>query len=404
MKKQFFLTFLLFLLSLGVFSQMWSDCVYEKPMANVNLVSISDIKASGWALYEPFTDDFNTSTLDRLKWSPVDWQCHDMSELAYFRDQLDNVKVENGSLLLRCKPDTAWTCGDPPITRNFSSGYVSSKYTTRFGYIEVKCKLPADINLNPCFWTYGTYWPDHCRRYDEIDVNEYIPYEGSNQTFRQSILRKYDYCAENTLQVECKDLLFSQPYTNQDIIFGLEWLPTEINFFVNGLLTNSYKYTDIDEWVSPGNYPDRSVFTCVDFTNGVAQYIFLSLSLNPYDPPINLAQGWSLDWVRSFKLVQGFNYEWNPNYISLNDPNLTRVHKVVKIGGYGHSGDIPVNSNITLWGEDYVYLDENFSLPPETEFTVRAIVTAPELFYSNSNLPDPQTVFNPDKVFNPNSY
>jgi hypothetical protein len=389
MKKLVFIVLILFMV-IKTFSQECSKETWELD----EMGSLSEAKSSGWVFWPETSDEFNVPTLDSTKWDVAGHDslfCHGMSTYAYFRDDTSVVLLENGRLILKCKSDVPYNCDGH--NHNYSSGYILSKelYSGgtffHFGLIQLKCKFPDEVGLEPCFWTTGGVWPaNYMTRYDEIDVIEKIRDLSSNNIFRQSLWRWIFPNPPDTFHlrhVECKQLVYPTPYTGTDFIITLEWLPTEINFYMNGHWTNTYKYTTDPSAISPYGYTGtRSNFTCVDFTYACKQGIQLSLSLTT-DTPGDLSKGFEVDWIRSYKLVQGVETYW-PTTVSLADPELTRVHKTVTFGGVFHNGAIPANSKITVWASDSITLDKGFTLQPNCTFELRRINTDPDLVVSSS--------------------
>ena len=391
MKKLTFIMVILFI-SIKIFSQ---NCSRETRELD-EMEPINAAKESGWVFWPETSDEFNDSTLDRSKWDvsgqDSGFYCHGMSPYAYFKDDTSVVRLQNGRLILKCKPDSTIICDSNEY--HYSSGYILSKEASsggplfHFGLIQLKCKFPNEVGLEPCFWTTGGVWPgNYMTRYDEIDVIEKIMQLGSNKTFRQSLVRwifPEDTDTIKTTQVECRQLLYPTPYTGIEFIITLEWLPTEINFYMNGHWTNTYKYTTDPSAISPIYYQGtRSNFTCVDFTYACKQGIQLSLSLT--DPnPVDLTKGFEVDWIRSYKLVQGVETYW-PTNVSLADPELTRVHNTVKFGGALHNGTIPANCTINVWASNSIILDKGFTLQPNCTFELRRIDTHEDLLVSPVN-------------------
>lgn len=389
MKKIVFIVIVLFT-HICIFSQVCSKQTREQD----GLGSISYAKSQGWSFWTPTSDEFNSAILDRNKWDVAGQSgllCHSMSTYAYFKDDPTNVYLANGRLILKVKPDTPYLCDSH--YHNYSSGYIMSKLVNNggpdfhFGLIQLKCKLPNEVGLEPSFWTYGGVWPgNYMTRYDEIDVLEKIVELSSNKIFRQSLLRNIFPNPPNQnhiSQVECKQLEYSTPYTGTEFVITVEWFPTEINFYMNGHWTNTFKYSSDPSSISPNNYPGpRSEFTCVDFTYACKQGIQLSLSLTSPNP-VNLSEGFEVDWIRSYKLVQGISTYW-PTAVSLNDPELTTVHSTVIFGGVNHNGNIPPYSNITVWATNSITLDKGFTLQPNCTFEMRRIDSDPDLLITSN--------------------
>lgn len=127
-----------------------------------------------------WTESFNGSSLDTDKWeimvgngtTPVDYGVWEWgnSEMQYYTDRTDNVKVEDGKLKLtaRYEPDYNGTGYD------YTSGRIRTRpdlnVTWRYGKFEALIKLPSAQSVWPAFWMLPKLgsWP-----YDgEIDIME----------------------------------------------------------------------------------------------------------------------------------------------------------------------------------------------------------------------------------------
>ncbi|MEI7501246.1 MAG: family 16 glycosylhydrolase [Bacteroidota bacterium] len=380
------------LLSVNTFPQ---ECDDKKTLEPDVMGSLSEATGPGWVFWPETSDEFNELTLDRNKWDVAGQDglfCHGMSPYAYFKDNDTSVvRVKNGRLILKCKPDMPYLCEGQYHT--YSSGYIKSKELYlggtffHYGLIQLKCKFPNEVGLEPCFWTTGgEYSGGFMTRYDEIDVIEKNLNLPSNYIFRQSLWRwiflNPPPSQERHADGEFKHLEYPSPYTGTDFVITVEWLPTEINFYMNGHWTNTYKYTNDPSSLSLSDYPGpRSEFTCVDFTYACKQGIQLSLSLTSNNP-VNLAEGFEVDWIRSYKLVPGESTYW-PDFVLLSDAELTKVHSTITFGGTSHNGEIPANSNIRIWASNSITMDKGFTLQPNCIFEMRRIDTDPDLFTGN---------------------
>lgn len=366
------------LYALSIYSQnycYWLDKDKHYDNVPTNILPIT----TGWIEYAPFTDEFDS--LDNTKWVIIN-DTHSMSPNAYFSNSIDNVDTINGKLLLKAKMlSSPYLIGGNFY--NYSSGYICSIDTIRYGYIEMKCKLPSNIALAPCFWLCGikgqNSYPFNGYEYDEIDVFElFLPdnnFDTDIEDIDKSLMHNFYHNLDGPLTTKSclrQKISFTNSFLNQDIIFAVEWLPEEIHYYVNGHITKSVKYADMNSgWVH-----NDSDFTCTNFLNAIGQRFQISLSVNRLiETYPDVSQAFEIDYVRSYKLEEGFDYEYWPSSFSMSDPNMFKVHKSIRLGGNGHTATIPQNENITIWATDGIVLDNGFTVVGNTIFTARNIAT-----------------------------
>lgn len=118
-------------------------------------------------------DDFDGDSLDYSKWG-VEQNAFGggNQELQIYTDRPENVRVENGKLILEARKDNAAVAG---TSRQYSSGRIRTKHRGdwTYGRIEVSAKLPSGQGLWPAIWMlpteerYGTWAAS-----GEIDIME----------------------------------------------------------------------------------------------------------------------------------------------------------------------------------------------------------------------------------------
>ena len=172
----------------------------------------------------------------------------------------DNVSVSNGNLILKSRNDGGGPCG---LQR--SSGYVDTKgkFSFKYGYAEMRAKLPKGKGIWPAFWTLpaGGGWPP------EIDIFEMLG-DKPNKLY-------FTVHAEGCNDPNCGgySCCKSGSYTGADFsadyhIFGIEWTSSYIAWFVDGVerfrstqyVTQQAMFLVIDTYVGgdwPGN-PDNT--------------------------------------------------------------------------------------------------------------------------------------------------
>lgn len=163
------------------------------------------------------------------------------NELQYYTDRPENVKVEDGMLHITA------------LQEDFEgSGFTSARLLTKgkfeqtYGRYEARIKLPWGQGIWPAFWLLGgnideVSWPQ-C---GEIDIMEY---RGQEPTINNGTLHGPGYSAGQSIT---KSYTLENDRFDSDFhIFGIEWGPKYINFYVDDVLYNQITPDDVTgEWV-----------------------------------------------------------------------------------------------------------------------------------------------------------
>ncbi len=162
-------------------------------------------------------------------------------ELQYYTDRTENVTVENGVLLITA------------VEESFEgSSYTSARLVTRglfeqtYGRFEARIRLPYGQGLWPAFWLLGnnceqSVWPQ-C---GEIDIMEYL---GDSPTTVFGSVHGPGFSAG---EAETKEYsLLNDRFDTGFHVFGIEWGPNFINYYVDGDLYNQITPDDVaGQWV-----------------------------------------------------------------------------------------------------------------------------------------------------------
>jgi len=168
------------------------------------------------------------------------------NELQYYTDRPENVVVENGMLKITA------------LEESFQgSGYTSArlltqgKYQKKFGRFEARMKLPWGQGIWPVFWMLGDdqngtlVWP----QLGEIDIMEY---RGQDPTIVLGSVHGPGYSGGEAFS-KSYDLVNNR-FDTDFHIFGIEWGPDYINYYVDDVLYNQITPDDVDgEWVFNDN-------------------------------------------------------------------------------------------------------------------------------------------------------
>jgi len=133
-----------------------------------------------------WSDEFDGTTLDLTKWNiETGGGGWGNNEKQYYTNRTDNVRLENGSLVIEAKKETYG-----------SNGYTSARINTRnkvnytYGKIEARISLPVGKGTWPAYWMLGSNfstagWPT-C---GEVDMMEHV---GSDPTMISHAVHTYE--------------------------------------------------------------------------------------------------------------------------------------------------------------------------------------------------------------------
>lgn len=163
------------------------------------------------------------------------------NELQYYTSRPENVVVQNGFLIITARKESFEGSG-------FTSARLltKGKFEQTYGRFEARMRLPWGQGMWPAFWALGADidsnpWPGA----GEIDIMEY---RGQEPTVILGSMHGPGYSAGNAI---------SKSYTlNNDRfdtgfhVFGIEWGPTYVNYYVDDVLYKQITPADVPgEWV-----------------------------------------------------------------------------------------------------------------------------------------------------------
>jgi len=103
-----------------------------------------------------WSDEFDGPKLDFTKWA-VEENGHGggNNELQWFVDRPENVRLENGLLVIEARKELFTQAGQ---TRAFTSGRLRTKHRADWKYcrVEVRAKLPRGRGIWPAIWMLPT--------------------------------------------------------------------------------------------------------------------------------------------------------------------------------------------------------------------------------------------------------
>jgi beta-glucanase (GH16 family) len=163
------------------------------------------------------------------------------NELQCYTNRTENVKVENGYLLVTAKKESY-----------NGSSHTSARLTTKglfeqaYGRFEARIRLPYGQGMWPAFWLLGSNidevgWPQ-C---GEIDIMEY---RGQEPTKVLGTVHGPGYSGGASITKSYS--LLNDRFDTDFHVFGIEWGPKYINYYVDDVLYNQITPADVPgEWV-----------------------------------------------------------------------------------------------------------------------------------------------------------
>lgn len=195
-----------------------------------------------------FADEFDSDGApDPATWAfDIGDGCPDLcgwgnDELQYYTDRADNAVVKNGFLIITAKEEAFE-----------GAGYTSARLLTKdlfeqqYGRFEARIKLPWGQGLWPAFWMLGADininpWPGA----GEIDIMEN---RGQEPTKIEGTVHGPGYSGGESIGKSYE--LSNGRFDTEFHVFGIEWGPGSIRFYVDDVLYNEVTPADVTgEWV-----------------------------------------------------------------------------------------------------------------------------------------------------------
>ena len=256
-----------------------------------------------------WSDDFDGTAIDPTKWEVFIGNYGTPRRLQIYTDAPENVRVENGALILEATlQDGQWYSG--MVYTNDVREFDAARWATgnlgwTFGRFEIRARVPHATGMWPALWmrpidfTYGVNdagrgWPLN----GEIDILEYIGPDRnperprapineliSNAHWQQDGKRKQRKGTFDLGGPEAAAAFVSEWHT-----YAVEWTPHRLEYFIDG-----QSYHVIQNWASD--------------TGGIGPFdqnfdIIMNLQVGgwPGDPvPSSAGSKMEINWVRVYQ-------------------------------------------------------------------------------------------------------
>jgi beta-glucanase (GH16 family) len=163
------------------------------------------------------------------------------NELQYYTDRKENITVQNGVLIITAKKES-YEGASYTSARILTKG----KFEQAYGRFEARMRLPYGQGMWPAFWLLGenideVKWPN-C---GEIDIMEN---RGQEPSITNGTVHGPGY--SGGLAITKRYDLVNDRLDTGFHVFGIEWGPKYINFYVDDVLYNQITPADVTgEWV-----------------------------------------------------------------------------------------------------------------------------------------------------------
>ena len=224
------------------------------------------------------------------------------NELQYYTDRPENVTVQNGLLVITALKEE-YNGASYTSARLITKG----KFKQAYGRFEARIKVPGGSGLWPAFWLLGENFDvDGWPQCGEIDIMEYRRQEPTKVS---GSIHGPGYSGETDPQGQVTKSydLGNDRYDAGFHVFGIEWGPEYINYYIDDVLYNQITPSDIE--VTPADV----VYTLNDAVEAV--------EATEESPAVEAVEATDVtgDWVFNkpfyiiINLAVGGNFPGNPD-------------------------------------------------------------------------------------------
>jgi len=204
----------------------------------------SEFKKPGMSL--TFSDDFLEDSIEKSKWTNYMWwgtNYHPNAKSQWY--DLNQCVINNGILSMNIqKKETMF----PEGVFDYAVGLLNNSHVfeQKYGYFEIKCKIPSAKGTWPAFWLASKYsWPP------EIDVFEF--YTGKKKDCWESNVHWGKEPKHPSNAMGHKVWSTSERFH----VYAVDWKEDKMDFFWNGLLIR--RITD-KQILNDFKYPMHMIF------------------------------------------------------------------------------------------------------------------------------------------------
>jgi len=200
-------------------------------LAGTAFAAAPDHAKPGWKLV--WSDEFNTAGApDPAKWTYETGKVRNNEAQLYTNDRRENVRVENGCLVIEARKERVELPGKPGSYADYTAGSIQTrgKFDWLYGRIEVKAKLPAGRGMWPAIWMMPTDGSAGWPACGEIDIMENVGYEPD--TIHGTVHTK---AFNHVIHTQKGSITKTEKPCETFHIYAIEWDEAKIAFFVDDL-------------------------------------------------------------------------------------------------------------------------------------------------------------------------
>lgn len=205
---------------------------------------LSDQKNNGqWRLEKSMSDEFDGDSLDRTKW--VDQVSYTLGR-APTRTLPDNAIIKDGLLQLLSEFDPKFTGGRlkerGPEYHSYKVGGIFSKFMIRYGYVEARAKIQPNA-FSSTFWLVGggIERATGNEGSPEIDIFELAGKSFAHTYSYNMALHYVQRKPAGAFPSAGKTWKSNFKFTEDFHVYGLEWTPKTISWYIDGHLIRRYQ-------------------------------------------------------------------------------------------------------------------------------------------------------------------
>jgi beta-glucanase (GH16 family) len=195
----------------------------------------------GWTRFEPMWDEFEGEQLDPEKWN-VGLYWWKGRQPALFSPQ--NVSVSDGQLHLTMRKEKVPEEFENRGSQDYTSAALHSRIRSGYGYYEVKAK-PMNSAGSSSFWFQVEDTPGWLTEIDVFEIGGKAP--GFEQKYNMNL---HVFRTPEAQEHWSAGGEWVAPWRLADDyhVYGLQWSPEEVRYFVDGVLVRSVENT---HWHQP---------------------------------------------------------------------------------------------------------------------------------------------------------